>query len=67
VGGPAAQAGLKAGDIVTKFNNKVILEAGDLTAAVRWEAAGTESNLEFLRDGEILTMTVTLGSLGATK
>lgn len=67
VGGPAAQAGLQAGDIVTKFNNKVILEAGDLTAAVRWEAAGTESNLEFLRDGEILTMTVTLGSLGATK
>lgn len=66
-GGPAELAGLQAGDIVTKFNNKVILEAGDLTAAVRWEAAGAESNLEFLRDGEILTMTVTLGSLGATK
>jgi len=66
-GGPAELAGLQAGDIVTKFNNKVILEAGDLTAAVRWEAAGAESNLEFLRDGEILTMTVTLGSLGAIK
>lgn len=66
-GGPAALAGLQAGDVVTKFNNKVILEAGDLTAAVRWEAAGAESKLEFLRDGETQSMTLTLGSLGETK
>lgn len=67
VGGPADKAGLLPGDIVTKFNDKVILEAGDLTAAVRWEAAGTKSILEFLRDGQIESLTVTLGSLGAAK
>lgn len=67
VGGPAEKAGLLPGDIVTKFNDKVILEAGDLTAAVRWEAAGTKSILEFLRDGQIESLTVTLGSLGAAK
>lgn len=67
IGGPAAKAGLKAGDVVTKFNGKVILESGDLTAAVRWEAAGTESTLEFLRNGKPQSLTLTLGSLGAVK
>ena len=62
-GGPAATAGLQAGDIVTKFNDKVILEAGDLTAAVRWEAAGAKATLEYSRNGKTETMTVTLGSL----
>lgn len=66
-GGPAALAGLLPGDVVTKFNGKVILESGDLTAAVRWEPAGAESSLEFLRDGETMTMKVTLGSLEAAK
>jgi putative serine protease PepD len=66
-GGPAALAGLLPGDVVTKFNGKVILESGDLTAAVRWEPAGAESTLEFLRDGETMTMKVTLGSLEAAK
>jgi putative serine protease PepD len=66
-GGPAASAGLQAGDVVTKFNGKVILEAGDLTAAVRWEAAGAKSTLEYLRDGKAQTMTVTLGSLETVK
>jgi putative serine protease PepD len=67
VGGPADKAGLKAGDVVTKFNNKIILESGDLTAAVRWEAAGTESTLEFLRDGKTQSLTLTLGSLATLK
>lgn len=66
-GGPAALAGLLPGDVVTKFNGKIILESGDLTAAVRWEPAGAESSLEFLRDGETMTMKVTLGSLEAAK
>ncbi|MEN9992822.1 MAG: hypothetical protein RLY83_392 [Actinomycetota bacterium] len=66
-GGPAATAGLQAGDVVTKFNGKVILEAGDLTAAVRWEAAGAKSTLEYLRNGKTETLTVTLGSLASAK
>lgn len=66
-GGPAATAGLQAGDVVTKFNDKVILEAGDLTAAVRWEPAGAKSTLEFTRNGKTQTLTVTLGSLATAK
>ena len=63
VGGPAEKAGLKAGDLVTKFNGETILEAGDLTAAVRWEAASAEATLEFLRDGKTQTLRLTLGQL----
>jgi putative serine protease PepD len=62
-GGPAEKAGLKAGDLVTKFNNEPILDAGDLTAAVRWEAAMANATLEFVRDGKTQTLAVTLGSL----
>ena len=62
-GGPAEVAGLKAGDLVTKFNGEAILDAGELTAAVRWEAAKSEATLEFIRDGKTQTMTLTLGTL----
>ena len=65
--GAAAAAGLQAGDVVTKFNGQVILEAGDLTAAVRWEPAGATATVEFLRDGKPQKATVTLGSLQVTK
>lgn len=65
--GAAAAAGLRAGDVVIKFNGHTILEAGDLTAAVRWEPAGAKATVEFLRDGETKTTTVTLGSLQVTK
>ena len=62
-GGPAEAAGLLPGDLVTKFNGQSILDAGDLTAAVRWEAAQAKATLEYVRNGETKTMTVTLGSL----
>ena len=62
-GGPAEAAGLKAGDLVTKFNGQAIQDAGDLTAAVRWEAANVEATIEYIRDGKTQTMNVTLGSL----
>jgi putative serine protease PepD len=62
-GGPAESAGLKAGDLVTKFNGEAILDAGELTAAVRWEAAKSQATLEFVRDGKTQTMTLTLGTL----
>lgn len=66
-GGPAAQAGLLPGDVVTKFNGVIIQEAGELTAAVRWEAAGSTATLEYLRAGKTNTLEVTLGSLANLK
>ena len=62
-GGPAESAGLKAGDLVTKFNGESILDAGELTAAVRWEAAKSQATVEIVRDGKNQTITLTLGSL----
>ena len=62
-GGPAEKAGLKAGDLVTKFNGQAILDAGELTAAVRWEPAEAVATIEFERDGKTQTMTLTLGTL----
>jgi putative serine protease PepD len=63
VGGPAEKAGLKAGDLVTKFNGEAILDAGELTSAVRWEPAEATATIEFVRDGKTQTMTLTLGTL----
>ena len=62
-GGPAEKAGLKAGDLVTKFNGQAILDAGELTSAVRWEPAEATATIEFVRDGKTQTMTLTLGTL----
>ena len=66
-GGAAASAGLQAGDVVTKFNGTDIQSAGDLTAAVRWESAGTTATVEYLRNGQAGTLSVTLGDLSQAK
>jgi len=66
-GGPAQAAGLQAGDVVTAFNGTTILQAGDLTAAVRWEAAGAKATVQYLRGGKSYSVEVTLGSLESAK
>ena len=66
-GGPAATAGLLPGDVVTSFNGATIQAAGDLTAAVRWEAAGARATVEVLRNGKSQTLTLTLGNLATAK
>ena len=62
-GGAAAQAGLKAGDIVTGFNGLPITGATDLTAQVRAAAAGSEATVTYVRGGKEYEATVTLGEL----
>lgn len=62
-GGAAADAGLKKGDIVTKFNGQPITGATDLTAQVRAAAAGSEATLTYVRGGKSYEATVTLGEL----
>ncbi|GGH33699.1 S1C family serine protease [Microbacterium album] len=62
-GGAAAQAGLRAGDIVTEFNGTRIASAVDLTAQVRAAAGGSEATLTYVRGGESHTIDVTLGTL----
>lgn len=62
-GGPAEQAGLRGGDIITEFNGVPITDRVDLTAQVRVLAAGESAELTYVRGGDSETITVTLGEL----
>lgn len=62
-GGAAAAAGLKAGDVITKFNDLPITGATDLTAQVRAAAAGSTATVVYVRDGKAAQVEVTLGTL----
>jgi len=62
-GGPAEQAGLRGGDIITEFNGVPITDQVDLTAQVRALAGGSSAELTYVRGGESETVTVTLGEL----
>jgi putative serine protease PepD len=59
-GGAADRIGLKPDDIVVKLNGKTISNASELTSSVRQEKAGTEVEIEILRDGVRLTFDVVL-------
>lgn len=48
---PAAKAGIVQGDIITRFDSKVIKEAKDLTFAVAAVSAGSTVPLHVWRDG----------------
>lgn len=61
-GGPAATAGLTAGDAVTKVDDRVIGEPDELVAAVRSYAPGTRVTLTVRRGTATETVPVTLGS-----
>lgn len=49
--GPAAKAGVEAGDIILKFNNKPITTSGDLPRTVAGVKPGTRSTLQVWRKG----------------
>jgi putative serine protease PepD len=61
-GGPADQAGLQAGDVVTKINNFHTTTSDGLIAATRFYAPGTAVQLTYTRGGAPSTVTVTLGT-----
>jgi serine protease Do len=58
----AAQAGLKVGDVILKFNGSQILDAGQLSARVGVTAPGEKASLEVWRDGKTLSLTATIGN-----
>jgi putative serine protease PepD len=62
-GGAADKAGLQSGDIVTSFNGSPITSSTDLTAQVRFLAAGSSTSLTYVRGGNASTANVTLGAL----
>ncbi|VXB57856.1 Trypsin family protein [Arthrobacter sp. 9AX] len=58
----AAKAGIKVGDVITKFNDLAIGEPEQLTAAVREQSAGSGVKITVLRNGAEQTLDVTLGT-----
>ena len=62
-GGAAEKAGLKSGDVVTKFNGTPITSSTDLTAQVRVLPGGGKAELVYMRGDKEATVTVTLGDL----
>jgi putative serine protease PepD len=59
-GGAAEEAGILAGDVITRINGKLVTTASELTAAVRQEPAGSRVKIEALRDEIKLIFDVTL-------
>jgi putative serine protease PepD len=58
----AAKAGIKVGDVITKFNDLTVSEPNQLTAAVREQAGGSKVKITVLRNGQEQTLDVTLGT-----
>jgi serine protease Do len=52
---PAARAGLKAGDVITKVNSVEIRDARSLLMTVSQIAPNTEVTIEYLRDGKTVS------------
>lgn len=57
---PAEKAGIKAGDVILKFDGVKVLHGNQLQALVASKAPGEKVNVEIFRDGKTLTKTVTL-------
>jgi Tol biopolymer transport system component len=60
--GPAAKAGVKAGDIITKLAGKDIKNIYDYTYILGVLKIGQETDIEVLRDGKKETLKITPGS-----
>ena len=61
-GGPAESAGLKVGDVITKFGGTPITSADNLTAAVTAAKPGEKVSLSIHRDGATRQLSLTLGT-----
>ena len=61
-GSAADKAGIKVGDVVTKFQDLTISDPNQLTAAVREQPAGATVKVTVLRGGQPKEVDVTLGT-----
>jgi S1-C subfamily serine protease len=60
--GPAAKAGIKDGDIITKVGDKTIDSEHPLDSVLRQFSPNQTIPVELLRDGKTVTVQVTLGT-----
>lgn len=60
--GPAATAGIESGDVVLSIDGEAVGGSADLGRLVQTNDPGTALDFEVLRDGELVTVPVTLGA-----
>ncbi|HEX4418782.1 MAG TPA: M20/M25/M40 family metallo-hydrolase [Kofleriaceae bacterium] len=59
--GPAARAGLKAGDRITQIDTHEIANASDLMFVLTLSKPGQDAKITYVRDGKTLSVTATFG------
>lgn len=60
---PAAEAGLKEGDVITEINGKKAADSRHLRLMISQNAPGSKVTLTVLRDGKVKPVTAKLGEL----
>ncbi len=60
--GPAASAGVRAGDVVVRFDDQDVRSAEDLLGALRGSQPGSEVTVQVVRDGQRQEVKVEIGS-----
>jgi serine protease Do len=66
-GGPAAKAGVRTGDVITKFNGNVVETSNELRNLVSSTTPGAAAELTVIRDGKPQQIRVTLAELTPKK
>ncbi len=64
-GSPAAQAGIKRGDVITAINEKSVKDAHNLSAMVAETPVGQQVSVTVLRDGTTHQLPITVGTLSS--
>ncbi len=61
-GSPAEEAGLQVGDVITSLNANDVANSQDVANTIRSMDPGAQVNIDFMRDGDKMSVTVTLGT-----
>ncbi len=64
--GPAARAGLRRGDVITRLDGEDVKDGNELRNRVAQVTPGTKLSIDLMRGGKSQAMTVTVGELTPT-
>ncbi len=64
-GSPAQAAGFKSGDVIVRFNGNEIISSGDLPFYVGLTAPQSDAEVQIIRDGNPMALTMRVGKLAS--